>query len=235
MPAGLFGRGKRMHPALEKNHSHFEHFDQDKSLKEYEFVVFDTELTGLNVRTNEIVSIGAVRIRKLRIMAGDIFYTRVHPEKHMPKETTLIHRLTPEKVEDAPSLKDALLAFIEYAGGALFVGHSVGIDAAFVNRASKRILGDKLKNPCIDTMRLAKSYREEKWGSYYDKFDLNVSYNLGDLAKEYGLPTFPQHNALNDAMQTAYLFVYLVHKLGSSKVETLRDLYLAGKSQGFIF
>ncbi|NJB68086.1 DNA polymerase-3 subunit epsilon [Desulfobaculum xiamenense] len=222
-------RGETTHPALAQNRERFASLDQDRPLAEYEFTVLDTELTGLSPRTDEIVSIGAVRIRGLTITA-DSFYTLVAPRGRVPKVATMIHRITPQMLEGAPRLREVFPSLLDFLGDSLIVGHNVGLDMSFLNRASLDILGGRLRTPCVDTMRLAQVYRQERWENYYDQFDSRVSYQLGDLSRSFGLPAFDQHNAFHDAMQTAYLFLFLVKKLRSGGIETLRDLYMAGRS-----
>jgi len=217
------------HPVLRRIEDHFKNFSQDKKLTKYEFVVMDTELTGLSLRQDEIVSIGAVKIKDFMITA-DSFYTLVAPKIDIPKTSTLIHRITQSQVESAPRLREVLPRFLEFCGTSLIVGHNVGMDMQFLNRAAPRILGGKLKTPCLDTMRLAQMYEAEQWENYYDRYDSGVSYQLGDLSRKHGLPAFDQHNSLYDAMQTAYLFLFLVKKLSSGDIRTLKDLYLAGRS-----
>ena len=221
---------RREHPLLQVNRGYFAEFSQDKPLEEYEFVVVDTELTGLDQRRDEIVSIGAVRISNMRIDLQNCFYTCLRPAGDLPKTSTLIHRITPCDTEQSPPLDEVLPEFVEYCGRALLVGHNVGLDIGFLNKALRKRLGGILHNPCLDTMRLAMVYKQTQWENYYDRYNLNVSYTLGDLSKEYGLPIFGEHNALQDAMQTAYLFLFFVHKLHGGKIKTLRDLYLAGRS-----
>jgi len=224
-----FGKARSSDPLLRQNEEYFLSFDQDKPLTEYEFTVLDTELTGFSPRSDEIVSVGAVRIRNFCITA-DTFYSLVAPKIQVPKTSTLIHRITPEQLENAPRLRKIMPRLVRFCGGSLIVGHNVGLDMSFLNRAAVDILGGRLNTPCVDTMRLAQVYQQELWENYYDRFDSNVSYNLGDLSRKYGLPCFDQHNALYDSMQTAYLFLFLVKKLHSGGLETLRDLYMAGRS-----
>lgn len=226
----FFPWNRKEHQFLRANREYFASFSQDKPLEEYEFVVVDTELTGLNERRDEIVSIGAVRIRDLRIDLQDCFYTCLRPEGELPKNSTLIHRITPCDTEQAPSVAEVLPEFVEYCGRALLVGHNVGLDIGFLNKAVRKHLGGIMRNPCLDTMRLAMIYKQTQWENYYDRYNLNVSYTLSDLSKEYGLPIFGEHNALQDAMQTAYLFLFFVRKLHGGKIKTLRDLYVAGRN-----
>ncbi len=231
----LISLWRKKDPVLLKNYSYFEEFDQTRPLSDYEFVVFDTELTGLNPKKDEIVSIGAVRIRNFQILVGETYYQYVKPTRALPKDSTLIHRITPEQIKDAPAIEEVLPEFVEFCNGALLVGHYIDLDMSFVNRACIKYLGGRLANPCIDTLRLAQVYKEEQWGNYYDQFDYRISFNLADLAKEYNLPEFSQHDALQDAMQTAYLFLFLVKKLKRGGIRTLKDLYMAGRSWRWLF
>ncbi len=125
--------------------------------------------------------------------------------------------------------------FLDYIGESIIVGHHIGLDMAFITRALVQTMGFGLTTPCIDTMRLAQAYQETLWESYYDQYQLNVSYTLSDLARRFSLPCFTAHDALEDAMQTSCLFLFLVKKLREGKVRTLRDLYSLGRSWRWYF
>lgn len=220
---------------MERNRLFFRSLDQRLPVARYNFVSVDTELTGLDSRRDEIVSIGAVQIRNLRICPSECFYACVKPKKPLPKDSTLIHRITPRQIENAPPLADVLPSFVDFCGDSLIVGHYIGLDMEFINRACVRILGAPMANPCIDTLRLAQVYKEEQWENYYDQFDLRVSYNLADLVREYKIPAFPSHDAIHDAIQAAYLFLFFIKKLKNGDITTLKDLYMAGRSWRWLF
>jgi DNA polymerase-3 subunit epsilon len=222
-------RGRSKHPLIEQNEKYFDSFDQDKYIQDYEFVCFDTELTGLSPRHDEIVSIGAVRIHGMRIVAGENFFTYVRPTRELPKDSTLIHRITPEQLKNAPSLNDVLPEFVKYIGSALLLGHYVQLDVNFLNKALKKHMGGVLRNPCVDSMKLAQAHHEYRRRSEHGYVSPYTSYNLGLLAKEYDLPRFEQHDALEDALQTAYLFLFLVSRLRDAGYVTLNDLHIAGR------
>jgi DNA polymerase III subunit epsilon len=220
------------HPALVKNQELFADFTQRKALGEYSFVVFDTELTGLNKRKDEIIAIGAVRILDLQIRPEQNFYRYIRPQNINPNKATLIHRITPEALEKAPSMEEVLPDFIEFCGDSLLVGHFVGLDMHFLNKALRATLRGILSNPSIDTMRLARRYTDNGTQDFFGNHDHASSYNLDHLAQEFHLPTFNPHDALEDALQTAYLFLYLVKKFQQGGVKTLKDLYSAGRIVG---
>ena len=221
---------RQSHPLLVDNEEYFSSFKQTRLLEDCSFVVFDTELTGLNKRKDEIISIGAVRIVDLRIILDDTFYSLVRPKNLDPNRSTLVHWLTPEQLRDAPELETVLPEFIKFCSHSLLVGHFVGLDMAFLNKSMDQVLGGTLSNPCIDTMRMARGFKEARLVHGYGSFDRTESYRLEDLAAEFNLPRFKPHNALEDALQAAYLFLFLLQKLQRGGVHSLRELYRAGRS-----
>lgn len=223
------------HPAIQQNNAGFIHLDQDKPIESYDFVVLDTELTGFSLRNDEIISIGAVKIKNMRLDPNDTYFTMVEPKRPLPKESTLVHRITPEAVKGRPRLREVLPDLVEFCNHCLIVGHHVGLDIRFINTALKRVMGGQLANPCLDTMKLAQVHEADQWENYYDRYQLGTSYQLGDLAVRYGLPVFDRHDAMQDAMQTAYLFLYLVRSLKQGGVVTLKDLYMSGRSWRWYF
>jgi DNA polymerase-3 subunit epsilon len=218
------------HPLIVQNEEYFAAFNQAVTLAECSFVVFDTELTGLNKRKDEIIAIGAVRINNLRIILKDTFYSFVKPKNLEPSQSTLVHRITPEQLRQAPELHEVLPRFVEFVNRSLLVGHFIGIDMAFLNRAVQSVMGGSLSNPCIDTMRMARGYKEARLVHSYGNYEQTESYRLEDLSKEFNLPRFKPHDAFEDALQAAYLFLYLLQKLQRGGVKTLKQMYRAGRS-----
>lgn len=217
-------------PIIQENKRFFSKFDHTRSLQDYSFVVFDTELTGLDRRSGEIISFGAVRIENLQIRLGEAFCEHVRPQSTSHTEATLIHKITPEQLKNAPTLEEVVPRFVEFLGTSLIVGHCIGIDMDFLDKACRKLYGGILTNPTIDTMQLARGYQRKLYGRYHDHGTIKSSYNLHELSKTFHLPVFEQHNALEDAMQTAYLFLFLVKKFRSGGLESLKDLYQASKT-----
>ncbi len=216
--------------ALDENNNLCREIAQTRLLDDYVYTVLDTELTGLSARREEIVSIGAVRVRGLAIVPGESFSALVRPSIPLPKTSTLIHRITPEAIAKSPPLAEVLPGLIEFCKGTLIVGHHVGLDMSFINRACKKNHGQPMTNPCLDTMRMAMLWREKRTPSHYEQYNLSISYVLTDLAREFDLPRFTAHEALGDALQTAYLFIYLAKKIAGNRPLTLRELFRAGQS-----
>lgn len=214
-----------------RNREFFKNFDQARPLSDYTFVVFDTELTGLNRKKDEIISIGAVKIKNLQIDLGETFHHYIQPQKLDHTEATLVHRITPEQLKEAPSLEDVLPEFLSFIGNDLIVGHYIGLDMSFIHRETHRRYNGTLANPCIDTIRMAQGYKRVMFGYYHEEGSSSSRLSLQDLSSEFNLPFFEAHDALEDAVQTAYLFLFLVKKFHKGGLETLRELYQAGKER----
>lgn len=220
-------------PLLQANKKFFTGFDQARPLSEYTFVVCDTELTGLNKKKDELVSIGAVMIRDLQIDLSSMFHSFVRPRNLDHTQATLVHRITPEQLESAKPMEEVLPRFVEYIYGSLLVGHHLPLDMHFLNKATMQVMGGTLSNPGVDTMRMAQGYKRVRLGHYHEHNPRAISYNLDDLGKEYSLPQFKPHDALEDALQTAYLFLYFIKKFRKGGLVTLKDIYQSGRVGSF--
>ena len=226
----LWWRKKEKHPSLARNEQLFSKFDLSRPVDTYDFVAFDTELTGLNSRRDEIVSVAAVRIRGLQIVVGDCFYSYARPSIEQHTTSTFIHRITPDELREAPDLTSVLEAFVDFCGDSVLVGHFVHIDRQFLRKAMTTALGGVMRNPLIDSMQLARFHRNNRKAARVYRGVEECSYNLAELSRAYNLPVFPAHDALQDALQTAYLFIFLVKNLWDEEgMKTLRQFRRVGR------
>ena len=88
-----------------------------------ELIAVDLEMTGLQVKTDRILEIGAVRLVDGQLR--DTFQTFVNPHRRIDARITELTGIRPEMVEDAPEAEEALRKFLEFAGEAPFLGHNV--------------------------------------------------------------------------------------------------------------
>ena len=233
--AGLLARlGRRasrpeVHPVLAAHQAVQAGRDPRALLHELEFVAVDTELTGFDPRRDAVVSVAAVRLRGLSIMAGETYATLVRPDRDVPRNSSLIHRLTAAELDAAPTMAEALAGLLDFIGGAVIVGHHVDLDMAFLNAAAVKAYGGELAAPCIDTLRLAMAYENKRRTLEGGGSLEQAGYTLTALCRRLGLPAFAAHDARHDALAAAYLFVYLARKLGRGRPLTLAGLWRAGR------
>jgi DNA polymerase III subunit epsilon len=201
--------------------------DLNTHLDNAEYVVLDTELTGLQLRKDSIVSIGAVKITGRKISLGDIFYRVVEPRTKLTGRSVVIHGITPSEATECPDIGALLPEFLDFCETRIIAGHFVGMDINFINAEMKRLYGFGLKNPSVDTLKLYTWMRKNEGNAFHDGLSENV--DLFSLARKYNIPVSRKHNALEDAFITAQLFQRLISSLPQYGVRTLRDLLRIGR------
>ena len=170
-----------------------------------EVVVFDTETTGLNPKKDEILSIGAVKIKNDKIITSEKFSCFVKPTKFVSEESIKIHQIRNIDLEGAIEAREAIEQFLAFIGSRTLVGYYLEFDVAMVNKYVKSYLGITLPNPQIEVS-----------GLYHDKKIKRIPDGVIDLRfdvmmHELGLPLFGKHDSFNDAIMTALMYVKLQH------------------------
>jgi len=202
--------------------------DGSRSIRDTRYVVVDTELTGLDEKKDSIVSIGAVRMSGGTIELGDTFYRLVSPKAALKADSVCIHEITPSDVCEQPGIESALGDFLAYAGNDVLVGHFISIDLSFLNREMKRLYGQELPNPVLDTYSLYEWLRKRQ--RTRDCFATPVAgYRLYDIIKCFDIPVQGAHNAIMDAFATAQLFQRFIPYLAEAGAQDVGELLKAGK------
>ncbi|MFO0754774.1 MAG: 3'-5' exonuclease, partial [Thermodesulfovibrionales bacterium] len=194
---------------------------------ETEFVVLDTELTGLDERRDAIVSLGALRMTGGRIELGGSFYELVKPAKELTAQSIVIHGITPSEVMMRPDIGTVLFEFLQYCGSGILVGHCLSLDLSFLNREMRRRSGGVLPNAAVDTFVLYGWLRKRMPSHRLLAAPLR-DYRLHGMARLFGVPVQGAHNALMDAFVTAQLFQRFLPLARECGMRTAGDLLRAG-------
>lgn len=226
------GQKQELPPAVLKHLSTAEQIRTDMPLREAVYVVFDTELTGLNFKRDSIVSIGAVKVFGTRIDIGNPYYRVVEPQSKLTGRSVVIHGITPTEASECPKVEVLLPEFLDFCGGGIVVGHFVAIDIAFLNKEMTSLFGVTLRNPAVDTCTIYQwlRKREENVCAFHD--GIGEKLDLISLAEKYSIPVSDAHNALSDALVTAQLFQRLIAGLERFNINTVGELLKIGKPPG---
>ena len=174
-------------------------FDQEEflpsELVDNEYVVFDLETTGLELMSNGITEIGAIKIVNGKIK--EQFTTLVKPDYRISEENFKITGISEEMVKDAPKIGAVIPDFMKFIEGAVLVAHNAEFDLKFI----KRFAGAEeyeIKNKVLDTLELARNNLPQLKG-----------FDLATIAEYFGI-VFHHHRALSDAYCTAEAFIELM-------------------------
>ncbi len=156
-----------------------------------EIVLFDTETTGVDVFSDDIVQIAAFIIRGGEIVPGSFFdiIIELSPDKTIPpklgKETNpLIEKYNNAEVKY--SHREGLSMFLEYIGNRTLMGHNVDYDYNILKYNLEKYCGiryDAVDLKVFDTLKLVHLVGPKQ-----------VKYKLGYLVEQLGLSVSDQQN-----------------------------------------
>ncbi|HLD23981.1 MAG TPA: 3'-5' exonuclease [Sulfuricurvum sp.] len=172
-----------------------------------EVVVFDTETTGLNTKKDAVLSIGAVKVKGDRILTSESFEIFLKPDKEISVESIKIHHIRPCDLENGIEPQEGAKKFLDFIGNRPLVGYYLEFDMAMMNRLIKPWLGVTLPNKQIEVS-----------GLYFDKKIAlipqgNIDLRFDTILRDLNIPRMGQHNALNDAIMTAMVYIKLKNTL----------------------
>jgi DNA polymerase-3 subunit epsilon len=168
-----------------------------------EFVSLDCETTGLNIKKDEILSMGAVKIINDKIELSQSFERFLMPIHSISEESIKIHHIRPCDMENTIEAKQAIEEFLHFLGNRTIVGYYIKFDIAIINRYLKKMIGTTLPNKSIELSSM-----------YYKRYQKKSSHEFVDLKfdsimESLDLPRLGQHDALNDAVMSAMMYLKL--------------------------
>ena len=173
-----------------------------------EFVCFDIETTGLKVDREAITEIGAVVLR-----GGEIcerFQTFVNPNRRLTPEIIGLTGITDEMLKDAPQLKEALTAFLQFVDGRPLAAHNAEFDIGFIREGCRKV-GLEFRPTYVDSLILAQNLLPG-----LGKYKLDI------VAEHLDLPAFNHHRASDDAATVGYMLIPFWKMLHERGIHTLQ-------------
>ena len=193
---------------------------ENSLIKDLEFLVLDFETTGLNVKTDKIISLGYVVIKDLHLLPASSTHILVNPKQQLSEENVGIHQITDNELKSGIRLDLALDQLLHEMTGRVVIVHFDLIEKSFINQACGRFYKIKsLPMKMLDTLRI-----EQNKVRYTHSYVKQESLRLYALRDRYNLPRYKAHNALQDAISTAELFLAQIEHFGDKDNIRLKQL-----------
>ncbi len=174
------------------------------------YVVFDLETTGSNPHTAGIVEIAAIKVQKGEIT--DTFHTLVNPEMEIEPAAQEVHHISPDDVQNAPTIKQVLPRFLQFIGDDLLIAHNgYAFDFIILDRYIRELDLNKPRNVRYDSLIMAQNLFP------------NEKNSIDALAYRYKLDTGTRHRALDDVKVLNLIFKILL------KETRKREIFTAGE------
>lgn len=179
-----------------------------------ELICFDCETTGLNPKIDDIISIGAVKIKGNNIDLQNKFERFVKPKNAaMISDAIKIHHIREVDLINAEDIDDVIEEFLDFVGNRPLVGYYLSFDIAMVNKYIKPKIGIKLPNKAHEVSSI-----------YYDKVSkyhsIDVDLKFKTIMDNLDLPFMKAHDATNDAIMTALIYI----KLNNTNIINIKNI-----------
>ena len=200
------------------NNKKYDLFDQ-------EYVVYDTETTGLNSGIDQLIEIGAVKVKNNEVIAR--FDELIACDKPLPKVIVELTNITDEMLVGKDSEENVTKRFLDFVGDLPLVAHNAQFDISFIKSACKKYNLKEFNNTVVDTMGLARNMYPE-WRNH----------KLSTLVKNLNVEwdEDKHHRADYDSEGTSKCFYRMLDELKQRGMKTTIDLEsLADKENAIKF
>ena len=157
-----------------------------------EYVVLDLEMTGLSAKTDQIIEIGAVKIKDNQVI--EVMECLVNPNCKIPTRVVELTGITDEMVQSGMDKDEAIGKLLDFIEGQILVGQNINFDYSFLKQWAvnhKRPLEAK----ACDTLKIARVLLPPEQPK-----------KLESLCAYFGIERAREHRALDDALETWQVF-----------------------------
>lgn len=164
-------------------------------------IIFDTETTGLDNRTDRIIEIGGIELFN-HFPTGKTIHLFINPgDQKVHPDALAVHGITDEFLKDKPPFADVVEQILDFFGDGKWIAHNATFDMGFINSELARIgLPPILPDRVIDTLSLAR--RKHPMGPN----------SLDALCRRYGIDNShrTKHGALLDSELLAEVYIEMI-------------------------
>ena len=157
-----------------------------------DYVAFDLETTGLSLERDQIIEIGAVKVRDGKISGK--YNCIIHPEIEVSDFIINLTGIDRNMLKKGISLKEGVEGFLEFSRNFPVLGHNVMFDYKFMKKAAASFKHN-FEREGVDTLKVARKLL----GELENK-------KLETLCAHYHYVNQAAHRAYDDALATAVVF-----------------------------
>jgi DNA polymerase-3 subunit epsilon len=187
------------------------------------YVVIDTETSGLDMRRDRLIAIGATAINAGSLDLSDCFEIVLRQDKASANANILIHGIGGQTQVGGVEPQAAMLEFLAYLGRDPLVAFRAEFDRTVVERAMDSILGMPFRHAWIDLTFLLPAL-----------FPNSECISLDDWFEHFGLAGGERHQAVADAFSTAMLLQIVLVAATKQKMGTAAELIAMQKAQHWL-
>ncbi|MDP5255359.1 MULTISPECIES: exonuclease domain-containing protein [unclassified Vibrio] len=186
-----------------------------------DYLVFDIECSGLDAEKDTILSIGWLSIEQqsIKLNSAQHYYITPDAPSAMDKDAVAIHQIMPKHLQQGIAIETAFQRLFDAAQGKVLVVHGKCVEVAFMAQFFARYYQTPLPPfYWLDTLTMEKN-------SLQAKGDFQQGVTLSEVRQRHGLPPYPEHHALSDALATAELWLAQMHRRDRQSPVTFGEVF----------
>ncbi len=169
-----------------------------------ELVSIDFETTGLDVHTDQLLSVGAIKVQGDTILTSQRLDFLIRPRQPVSERTILVHHIRPVDLATAVPIDEAIPRVLEFIGPRPLIGYYLEFDLGMLNKHVRPLIGAAMPNPRIEVSTLYYDWRAAQVPP-----GGNIDLRFETIRQRLDLPRRAVHDAFNDALLTAMMYLRL--------------------------
>jgi DNA polymerase-3 subunit epsilon len=187
------------------------------------YVTVDVETTGLDMRHDRLLSIGAVAVENGLVDLAHCFEVVLRQPASSSRDNILIHRIGGQRQLGGVDPADGLLDFLEYAADAPLVAFRAEFDQHMLDRALAATLGIRTRSAWLDLAVILPAL-----------YPSNECRTMDDWLQRMGIVMLARHDALADALATAQMLQVCLRAADGLAMTTPLHLLQMQKAQHWL-
>jgi CBS domain-containing protein len=175
-------------------------------------VSLDLETTGLDIRQDRIIQIGAVSLDGSELLDHPRIDRLINPGMPIPPEAARITGIDDTKVAGQDTLAAAIGELRDCLHGRVVIGHHIAFDLGILRHEAAR-LGEEWHDPAALDI-----------GQIFGALEPSIpDLGLETIAARFGIEITGRHTAIGDALAVAEVYGQLIQRLRDNDVRTLGE------------
>jgi len=187
------------------------------------YVTVDVETTGLDMRRDRVLSIGAVAVERGTIDLAHCFEVVLRQPESSSRDNILVHRIGGQRQLAGQDPAESLLRFLEYVGHCPLVAFRAEFDQSMIDRALDETLGTISQSSWLDLAELLPAL-----------YPSNENKTMDDWLAMMNIRMLARHDALADALATAQMLQVCLHQAETLEMTCPAHLLEMQKAQHWL-